>query len=332
MYELNGIVIGSPIEETVPKNKREHKGQSIIALPTDYVVIDIETTGLSSNYDDIIELAAIKVKNDQVVGEYQSLVDPEYEIDPFISDLTGITNEMLKTAPKIEIVLPDFLKFVGDSVVLGHNVSFDVNFIYDTEEYLGIGFFSNDHIDTRRIYRKLFPDREHHRLIDMVNEFNVGTTQFHRALADCYSAYKCFVLLKNAIASRFESDEEFIDLFKKKYGGKSKADAKQIKAQTDTFDETHPLYNMSCVFTGALEKMTRAEAMQIVVNVGGKCENNVTKKTNYLIIGNLDYCSNVKGQKSSKMKKAEDYKLKGYDITVIPESVFYDMLDYGKEE
>lgn len=78
--------------------------------------------------------------------------------------------------------------------------------------------------------------------------------------------------------------------------------------------------------------MTRAEAMQIVVNVGGKCENNVTKKTNYLIIGNLDYCSNVKGQKSSKMKKAEDYKLKGYDITVIPESVFYDMLDYGKEE
>ena len=136
---------------------REHKGNSIILLPDNYIVIDIETTGLSSNYDDIIELAAIKICEDKIVDEFQSLVNPGYEIGPFITDLTGITNDMLNSAPRIEHILPKYLDFIGDSVVVGHNVSFDVNFIYDTEEYLDLGYFSNNHIDTRRnVERVLF--------------------------------------------------------------------------------------------------------------------------------------------------------------------------------
>ena len=92
-------------------------------------------------------------------------------------------------------------------------------------------------------------------------------------------------------------------------------------------DNTHPLYNKVCVFTGTLEKYSRQEAAQIVVNLGGSCGNSVTKKTNYLILGNNDYCSMIKDGKSSKQKKAEEYKLKGQDIEIIPESVFYDMIE-----
>ena len=74
--------------------------------------------------------------------------------------------------------------------------------------------------------------------------------------------------------------------------------------------------------------MVRKEAMQKVVNLGGLVGDSVTKKTNYLILGNNDYCKSIKDGKSSKQKKAEELKLKGYDIEVISENVFYDMLEY----
>ena len=104
-------------------------------------------------------------------------------------------------------------------------------------------------------------------------------------------------------------------------------DLTQLKAETDEFDETHPLYRKRCVFTGALEKMTRSNAAQIVVNLGGICENNVTKKTNFLILGNNDYNPLVRDGKSKKQKKAEEYKLAGQDIEVIPEAVFYELIE-----
>ena len=81
-----------------------------------------------------------------------------------------------------------------------------------------------------------------------------------------------------------------------------------------------------CVFTGTLERMARKQAMQIVADLGGINENSVTKKTNYLILGNNDYCKTIKDGKSNKQKQAEAYKLQGQDIEIIPETVFYDML------
>lgn len=305
---------------------RENKGKSIILLPDDYVVIDIETTGLSSDYDEIIELAAIKIHNGEVIDKIQTLIKPTMKICSFITELTGITNEMVKDAPNISETLPDYFKFIGDSIVLGHNVSFDVNFIYDVSEYFGCGYFSNDYVDTMRIFRKLCPEDAHHRLKDMVKKFNVDSTQYHRALADCMSTYQCFEKMKESIKAEYSDPDDFVKLFNKKYK-KYNLDARKFVAETEEFDETHPLYGKSCVFTGALEKMTRAEAMQIVVNIGGLCENNVTKNTNFLILGNHDYCNNMKSEKSNKMIKAEKYKLKGQDISIIPENVFYDMIE-----
>ncbi len=103
--------------------------------------------------------------------------------------------------------------------------------------------------------------------------------------------------------------------------------AKNIFPQTENFDETHPLYNKTCVFTGVLEKVDRKQAMQIVANLGGICGDSVTSKTNYLILGNNDYCRSIKDGKSSKQKKAEILKLKGNDIEIIPENVFYEMIE-----
>ena len=101
--------------------------------------------------------------------------------------------------------------------------------------------------------------------------------------------------------------------------------AKDIEAETTDFDISNPIYGSVCVFTGTLEKMTRKEAMQIVKNLGGENGDSVTKKTNFLILGNNDFCKSIKDGKSSKQKKAEKLKSSGVDIEIISESVFYDM-------
>lgn len=304
---------------------REFKGKSIIALPTDYVVIDIETTGLSPEFDDIIELAALRVRDDKIIDRFQSFVFPGRAVSDFISQLTGITNAMLSRAPALADVLPEYLSFIGDDVVVGHNVGgFDVNFIYDKAELVGADHFSNEHIDTLRIFRKLFPDKVQHRLEDMVAELSVDTAQFHRAEADCMSTYASYLKLKAIALQKYSSPECFSKAFV--HQG-TPIDLNNIVPQTDSIDETHPLYGMNCAFTGTLEKMKRSDAMQLVVNFGGKPQSVLNKETNYLIVGNFDYNSKLKGEKSEKLVRAENMQLKGMDIHIIPENTFYDMIE-----
>jgi DNA polymerase-3 subunit epsilon len=107
---------------------------------------------------------------------------------------------------------------------------------------------------------------------------------------------------------------------------KSGFSAKDIQASTTDFDEASPVYEKVFVFTGTLERMTRKEAMQLVVDRGGLCGDGVNKKTNFLVLGNNDYSSTIKDGKSSKQKKAEQLKLSGCDIEIISENVFYDMI------
>lgn len=95
----------------------------------DYVALDLETTGLAPYWDEIIEVGALRVRGGEVSEHFTSLVKPRNEIDEFIIDLTGITNEMVADAPPIGEVLPQLRAFIGQDVVVGHNVNFDVNFL-----------------------------------------------------------------------------------------------------------------------------------------------------------------------------------------------------------
>ena len=111
------------------KKQDPRLGNGIIAFPEDYTVIDLETTGLDPKNELIIEFAAVKVRENKVVDPFQSLCDPGYPIPPVIEALTGITTEMVRCCPNPRSVLPDFLDFVGDDYIIGHNVLFDVRFI-----------------------------------------------------------------------------------------------------------------------------------------------------------------------------------------------------------
>lgn len=299
---------------------RNLKGQSLLALPNNYIVIDLETTGLDPKWNDIIEFGAIRVEENTIVDSFSALVNPGYEIDEFITELTGITNEMLALAPTITKILPGFLDFIGESVVIGHNVNFDINFLYDNC-VAGLNRpFQNSFIDTMRMSRRLFPEERHHRLCDLIERMGIGVTVFHRALSDVEQTNRCYLYMKQYMT---DNCIDIISLLPSKCG----FSAKNIQASTTDFDENSPVYDKTFVFTGALERMIRKDAMQLVVDRGGHCGDGVNKEANYLVLGNNDYCTTIKDGKSTKQKKAEHLKLSGCDIEIISENVFYDMLD-----
>lgn len=308
---------------------RESKGRSIIAFPDTYCVIDVETTGRSPQWDHIIEVAAVKISDGQEVGRFSSLIQPPSMpggafVDDFIAALTGITDEMLESAPFAPDVLAEFASFVGDTPVVGHYVGFDINFLYDSfDRYLDRPF-SNDYIDTLRVARKLHPEMPRHRLADLVDHFGVTHNDAHRAMSDVEATTECFARLKDEALERYGSEEEFQKAFQS--GGSHFVKAADIQGDAQKIDEDSPIFGCACVFTGKLEKFTRAEAMQIVADLGGINQDGVTKTTRYLILGNNDYCASIKDGKSNKQKKAEKWALKGTGIEILPESVFCDML------
>lgn len=308
------------------QGKRKLKGRSLLEAAENYVVLDLETTGLDPSWDEIIEIAAIKVENGATVDQYQTLVKPSYPIDAFITEMTGITNEMLSTAPSINEVLPAFSVFLGDWTIVAHNANFDVNFLYDAfSSHEPLMVLSNNFVDTMRLSRRLFQEHRHHRLCDLIERFGICAEIEHRALSDASKAKDCYEYMK---AYAEQNSIEFSSLYPVRQGLK----ASDVTSSTTDFDVASPVYGKVFVFTGTLEKLVRKDAMQLVVDMGGLCGDGVTKDTNYLVLGNNDYCSSIKDGKSSKQKKAEKYKAAGMDIEIISENVFYDLLSESTHE
>ncbi len=294
---------------------------SILALPDSYIVADLETTGLDSERDSIIEMAAVKVENGRIVAQYEQLVNPECEVDEFIAELTGITNEMLHSAPTINQVLPEFLSLIQSDTMLGHNFSFDLHFLKHAAEQQGLAFDKCQYVDTLRIARKVFPEWQHHRLCDLVANLHIESTGAHRAMADALATQSCYEKLRSAmIEKRMTLDD--LQPAKRAY-----APASGLTIQQNAYQPNEDIEGKTFVFTGAMERMTRKEGMQRVLNAGGFCSDGVNKDTNYLVLGNKGYAAALSGGKSAKHKKAEQMKLKGMPVEVISEDVFLQMLE-----
>lgn len=164
----------------------DNTGKKYSKYVKDYCVFDLETTGISPNYDSVVEISAVKVIGGEVVDEYTTLVNPHRPIPYGASHVNGITDDMVKDAPDFEVALKEFLDFAGDLVLVGHNIgSFDMKFLYrDAMSFWG-KTVGNDFIDTLYLSRACLPQLHHHTLTDLADIFNIDTKGAHRALNDC---------------------------------------------------------------------------------------------------------------------------------------------------
>jgi len=159
----------------------------------DYVVFDLETTGLSPQSDDVVEISAVKVINERIVDEFSTLVNPQRPIPYQASQVNNITDDMVKDAPHFDVVLKDFLEFSGDMVLVGHNIErFDLPFIYrDLMKYYG-RTLGNDYVDTLKLARSYRPDLMSRGLGVLSALYGISTEGAHRALADCVMNQKVY--------------------------------------------------------------------------------------------------------------------------------------------
>ncbi|MBT1180607.1 3'-5' exonuclease [Bifidobacterium sp. CP2] len=177
-------------------------------FPSDYVALDLETTGFYPNSCAITEIGAVRVRDRRIVDRFQRLVNPLKPIPAQVVRLTGITDDMVSGLDPIDQVLPEFTAWLAQGAdgadggtdggiaaiepLIGHNIKFDLSFIdYNCRQVLGEPFSCLDY-DTMQISRAMFPEQRRHRLLDLIQRFGIADNEEHRALSDAIQTQQCF--------------------------------------------------------------------------------------------------------------------------------------------
>jgi len=166
----------------------------------DYTVLDIETSGLDKGRDEIIEIGALRVRNDNVVAEFQRLIKIEQPISSKIRELTGITNEMLNDEGICcKVVLEELKEFVGVDIICGYNIEFDIGFFNIAYEREDMNMFDNSYVDTMDMYSSITGNKGMRRkLIDVAKLYcGLDTKQKHRGIEDCYLNKNVYEVLRD---------------------------------------------------------------------------------------------------------------------------------------
>lgn len=163
-----------------------------------YIVLDLETSGLSKYKNEIIEIAMLKVQNGQKVDRFERLVKPSEPITAKIQKLTGITNDMLATAPSFDSIADDVVSFIGNDILVAHNAKFDIGFLSEALEPRKVNLRC---VDTLAVARKALPEFENHKLQTLISHYGVAETQSHRAMDDVECTQEIFVRLCDDILS-----------------------------------------------------------------------------------------------------------------------------------
>ena len=190
-----------------PSNVTKPKGQDI---DTTYCVFDLETTGLSFRTEKITEIGIMKIKNGEVIDEFSSFVNPEKPIPQKVIDVTHITDEMVADAPKIQEILPKVLEFMGDSVLVGHNVDFDIGFLKHNCKQFGYEL-DNTYVDTLRLAKDLFPEYKKYKLGIIAENLGIKVDVAHRALDDVDTTVKVFNIMLDMLKDRGAKKLEDMD-------------------------------------------------------------------------------------------------------------------------
>ena len=176
-----------------------------------YVVFDIETTGLSAERDEITEIGAVKIVNGEKADTFSQLINPGRPIPPNITQLTGISDDMVADQPMIEEVLPKFLEFCSGATVVAHNAGFDTGFIRQKAGRMGLGFHHKI-ADTLRLSRELYPQHRKHTLDAVAERLGVSLENHHRAVDDAAATAEIFLKFLDQIRAQNGSDAGVVNI------------------------------------------------------------------------------------------------------------------------
>ena len=140
-----------------------------------------------------------KIQDDKIVSEFSSLINPDISLPPFISNLTGIDDSMVKNARKLKEVMFDYCNFIGCLPVVGHNIKFDLSFINAKLKHLYNTSLKNDYADTLYFAKKVYPALQSYKLSSLAHNLNLDTKNTHRALFDCKMTYELFLDIKSKL-------------------------------------------------------------------------------------------------------------------------------------
>jgi DNA polymerase III epsilon subunit len=182
----------------------------------EFVIFDTETTGLDpKNGDRIVEIAALRFKGEQNLGKFSSLVNPDRPVSPRAFEVNQISLEMLKSAPKMESILPDFLEFISGSCLCAYNMPFDLGFLNNELALAGRQPLENfAMVDILTMARKLFPGLERHALWFVAKTLGIENKQEHRAFSDVEMTWELFQRMKSSLREKGVNEfKNFLTLF-----------------------------------------------------------------------------------------------------------------------
>ena len=183
------------------------KGQDI---DTTYCVLDLETTGFSATTEKITEIGIMKLKDGEVIDEFSCFVNPEKHIPERVTEVTNITDDMVKDAETIDKVFPKMLEFLGDSVIVAHNAGFDVGFLKQNAKALGYEF-DYTYLDTLSLAKDLFPEYKKYKLGKIADNLGIKVEVAHRALDDVDTTVKVFNVMVDMLKKRGAKKLDDID-------------------------------------------------------------------------------------------------------------------------
>lgn len=272
-----------------------------------YVVLDTETTGLSRQSDRIIEIALIRYESDKEAERYETLVNPRIHIPSGASKINHITDADVVNAPVIEDVLPEVLRIIGDRVVVGHNITFDLGFV---SAQIPASHPSTEirYVDTVTLSKRAFPGLSSYKLSSLSKQLGIADLQSHRALGDV-----------ELTAQLFEKCREELIQSHQKELAQRRSERESKKAEKIAAYSWSPLLNKNFVFTGEFTR-DRAQLEAVLETVGANLRSEVNRNTDYLVLGELKNLPQWALER--KYLKAKNLAESGGKVQLISESEY----------
>ena len=281
-----------------------------------YAVLDLETTGLDRENDDIIEIGLVFIENHSIVSSCSILVNPGRHIPSYISEINHITDLDVEGKPKIEEIIKKIWNEIAGKIIVGHNVTFDLSFIKREAEKAGLSG-NVRYVNTVSVSKAFIRDLPNYKLETLTNYLGITERQEHRAESDA--------MMTNQVLSACLSIAEEADKLEKE---RKKAEKVARDAERKEKYRNSPLLGKAFVFTGYF-KSSRSELENMVPTVGGLLRDKVSGKTNYLVLGSLEGFPDCAVER--KFLKAKSLIDEGRRITVVSEQEFIEMINVARE-